>query len=265
MGATNEPKNLGIRISQPFYDAETTDDKNLIFSSSFPTLKEEATGVYNINGLAHAGAFVPVFEHKLSYHPFFLVFDDEGKMRLGPEWQIDENNLYFSDNTPLTTPTAGTGNFRWVVYRLPLFTAFKSKVEVGDSVASGVYSPDYGIKVAKDGKDIDSTDLRDFTIHSKGRSPLVHEVSVKEWGPTEPLGNHEVTPDFAYNPIAFGFTINKNSNKAYNMQNGSQSPPKLNRSDKRIFINSLGANTLKTSIIVFKDPFLAPVTKDIIY
>lgn len=257
---------VGLKLSQPFFDAENASDKDLIFSSSFPLLKEEATGVFNINALPHASELITVYEHRLNYYPFFIVLDDQGKMRLGPEWQISESRLYFQDNSSLFPPVGGSGNFRWTIYRLPIFTPFEAtNVEKSIQAASNVYDSNYGFKFAKDGASIDSTDLRDFVLHSRGRSPLVHSVNVKQWPGGSTIEPHIVTPDFSYNPIAFGFVLNRNNSTVFNMQNGGQAPPTLTRSDKTIKINSTGNITQKSSIIILKDPFLAPKTIQVTY
>jgi hypothetical protein len=266
MGVDQSPKNLGIKLSQPFVDVKTAEDKDLILSSSFPMLKELATGVVNTNGYAHAGALIPIYEHKLGYYPFFLVFDDESKMRVSNEWQVDQNTLYFNDSGIVFPPTAGSGNFRWVVYRLPVFTPFKSSVTDAQTTNVSEYRPDYGLKVVKEGRDINSNDLRDFTIHSKGRSPLVDEVNVKDWAPGSDLTDHTVTPNLPYNPIAFGFTLNRTGTlTTFNMQNGGQAPPVLKRINSRLIIQSTGNITQKSSIIVFKDPFLSTTTLEVRY
>lgn len=261
-----KPANLGIKMSQPFVDVKTAEDKDLIFSSSFPLLKEEATGVININGYAHVGDLIPIYEHKLNYHPLFIVLDDQGKMRLGAEWKIDDNIFYFLDSFFLFPPTGGTGNFRWTIYRLPLFTPFKASITQGSTTRVASYNPNYGLKAAREGKDIDSVDLRDFTLHSKGRSPMVQEVSIKEWILGSALENHDVDPGLDYNPIAFGFTIDRNGNAVtYNLQNGGQAPPTFTRSTDLLRIRTTGNITRKSSIVVFKDPFLSPILKDIRY
>jgi hypothetical protein len=266
MGSDPSPKNMGIRIAQPFVNVETAEDKDLLFSSSFPMLKEEATGVFNINGLPHADTLVPVYEHKLGYHPFFLVFDDQSKMRVSVEWQIDDNMLYFSDPFTLFPPTGGSGNFRWVIYRLPIFRSFKSSQIKKETTRSTIYSPDYGLKVARKGRDIGSLDLRDFTLHSKGRTPLIDQVDVLEWAAGSDLTNHTVTSNLPYNPLAFGFTLPRSGRQAtFSMPNGGQSPPIFMRTSAGLIINSTGNITGKSSIIVFKDPFLSPNLLEIRY
>lgn len=257
---------VGLKLSQPFFDAESASDKDLIASSSFPLLKEEATGVFNINELPHSGGLFPVHNHQLDYYPFFVVLDDQGKMRLDIEWQVDTGNLYFLDSASLFPPVGGTGNFRWTIYRLNVFSPFKStNTETVTTASARAYDPNYGFKFAKEGASIDSDDLRDFTLHSRGRSPLIHSVDVREWPSGAGAESHTVRPDFTYNPIAFGFVLNRPNPRAYNMQNGGQATPKLSRSNGTIEITSTGNSTSRSSIIVFKDPFLAPETIQVTY
>lgn len=244
----------GIKLAQPFHDAITAADKDLIFSSSFPLLKEEATGVIDGDTLPHAGDTITVYNHGLGYYPFFLVFDSYGRLSLSYDyWQITSSALTVFDPFFGTPPS---GKYRWVIYRLPLFTSFASTLKAsGDTAVQREYNPDYGVKVAKAGASIDSTDLRDFTIHSRGRSPLVHQVSTMEWQPGASLIQHTVSPGFDYNPVIFGFVKNRAVDYAYNMINGGQSPPTMNRTGNSAYIQSTGDITEKSSIVVFKDPF----------
>lgn len=261
-----EPKSdVGIKLSQPFFDAETASDKDLYFSSSFPLLKEEKTGVFNINSLPHSGGLVSVYQHKLGYFPFFVIQDDQGKMRLGTEWQVDNFALYFLDSSSLFPPTGGTGNFRWTIYRLDIFDPFEASDKEDGAVSSTVYDPNFGFKFAKAGASIDSDDLRDFTLHSRGRSPLLNVVNVKDWQQGAASESHAYTSTLPYNPLAFAFVQQRGVPRAYNMQNGGQATPRLTRADKTITVNSAGNSTQRSSIMTFKDPFLSPNVIQVTY
>lgn len=243
-----------VKVSQSGFDVKTAGDQDLVFSSEFPVLKEEKSGLFDA---ISTSVYVPVYEHNLSYDPFFLIYDSQGQFVLGSGWGVDENKLYIGPDVP-------SGTYRWVVYRLKLFENYEAPALKVQFTSAGGDDRRFGIKISKEGKDISSTDLRDFTIHSRARSPLVHKVSAKDWTGSA-QDNHTVDPGLPYNPIAFGFAKLSNVSAGEpavttNLISGGQSIPKLSRNagTRQIVINSAGTATSKTSVVLFKDPILAP-------
>lgn len=236
---------FGAKLSQPGYDVSSAGAQDLIFSSSFPTLKEAGTGT--VTGKSSSVPII-VFEHNLTYHPFFLIQINKGsggEMDVDNNFWVDDNKLYFGDSNGYS--------YRWAVYRLPLYKDFQSTaLDQGTSISEGVNN-DFGIKFTKDGVDLNSNDLRDFTLHSRGRTPLVHEVSEKDWvqGTTE----HTVYHNLTYIPLAFGFTLQKN-NTTIQVFGSPQASPGIARGIDNITIGSDVNTSLKTSIVILKDPFV---------
>lgn len=243
---------FGAKLSQPGYDVNSAGAQDLIFSSSFPTLKEAATGIITGKNTTNE---VTVYEHNLGYHPFFLVQVNSGsgsEMDVNNNFWVDDKKLYFGDT--------GTASFRWTVYRLPLYKDFQATaLDQGTSVAGGVDN-DFGLKFTKDGKDINSTDLRDFTLHSRGRPPLIHQVSTKDW--VQGVTEHTVYHNLTYIPLAFAFNFGKHtvhgvSGFATIQVFGSpQAPPGISRGIDSIAISSDTLTSVKTSIVILKDPFV---------
>lgn len=252
---------FGIKLSQPAIEISQAGDKDLLFSSSFPLLKEEKSGVYNAPPSSVGNAAELVYEHKLNYYPFFLVFDSAGEMVLGPNWSVSANGLF-------ARRALEEGRYFWVVYRLDIFKAFDAgQVDVGTAPVGG-YSPDFGLKISKEGKDVDSDDLRDFTLHSRGRSPLLSLVDVKQRNSAADDAPHTVSHGLPYNPICFGFVQNDvtQGGRAYNMESGGQGVPLLSReANGDITIDTLFTVGSLSSIIIFKDPFLAPKLVGVAY
>lgn len=247
------------KLAQRFFDARTADDKDLVFSSEFPLLKEEATGVLVASQLGTSNSYQTFFSHKLNYHPFFLIYNSNGELLQSTSWAVDDRRLYVLN--PPSNPL--TQRYRWVIYRLPLYDSFFSGVSDGVSLPTSEPT-NYVLKLAKKGKSIHSTDLRDFTIHSRARSPLVHIVSPHYWkdGDTE----HIVEHGFSYNPIVFGYgkTVALDGKTTF-ISTGGQSQPFLDRRPGTLQILSSTSATTETSLVVFKDPFTAPIVKDVRY
>lgn len=242
---------FGAKLSQAGYDVNNAGDQDLLFSSSFPTLKEEKTGYYTgVNN----NQDVLIYEHNLGYVPFILVQINKGS---GSEMVSD--NTWFWDENKLYTRDATTYKYKWTIYRLPIYQKFASNTDQESSISPGAISKDFGIKFAKEGKRLDSTDLRDFTIHSRGRTPLIHSVDVKDWhtGDTK----HESRHILSYIPLSFAFTQSGVNTfppygKTYQVFPNPQSNPGVGRDVGTVFITSDPTTSLKTSIVILKDPFI---------
>ena len=251
---------FGAKLSQAGFDVNTAGNQDLLFSSSFPTLKEEKTGTYiGVNN----NSDVLIYEHNLGYVPFFLVQVNKGsgsEMISDNTWFVDENKIYTRDATNY--------KYRWTIYRLPLYQEFFSEPTQQESITQGGFDPDFGMKFAKEGKDLDSTDLRNFTIHSRARTPLVHSVSVKEWhtGDTQ----HTVQHGLTYVPLAFGFTQSGVNTfppygKTYQVFPSPQANPGIGRGIDSVLIGSDPITSAKTSIVILKDPFINRDYKQVTY
>jgi len=238
---------VGIKLSQLGFDVNTAADQDLIFSSSWPLLKIAYTGTATFNDASDT----TIFTHDLGYPPFYIAFRIDG-----------DNSYLFNDpqfyvnNTVFGNSGSGAGTditIRYYICRNPLNENFAADVFRTSGVSQSSFDRDFGIKVAKEGKDVSSTDLRDFTIHSGTRSPMIHTI---KYGQLEAVGsNYDLvyTNNLGYNPIFFGF--HSTDNVKFSGLNGrEQSNPKL-------FTSSTGDLTIRNSsatygsLVVFKDPF----------
>lgn len=147
----------GIRIAKPYYDVNTCADKDLIFSSAWPSLQVVYDDTPASSTIEHGLGFPPL---AFSYTPLDTSSPFSG-----------ERGALNVDSTTVYT-TAGQ---RTVVYNLDISTSKQYSVNRTSSVLES-YSPDYGVRIAKEGKSIDSTDMRDFILHSRCQSPLILDV-----------------------------------------------------------------------------------------
>lgn len=166
----------------------TAVDYLLQFSSSWPLLKIHETGV--ISGDV---------THSLGYPPFHFLATTGGRINqlAGDEFAVD--NTILDRFTGSSTP-------RYFICRLSLtenFTA--SSVSGGTTLVSP--SEDYGYKVSIPGEDISSSDLRDFSLYSRTRSLMVHQVTNITMSNTGGGLGWEaiVSHNLGYTPIAFAF------------------------------------------------------------
>lgn len=162
----------GVKLSRPGNNVLTAADVQLGFSSSWPTLKIEYQGLYSVNKAANT----VLYTHDLGYVPMFLFFKVTSGVSTGwnPAGSIQASS---TDIKFFTNGGVGTQDYYIIVFRLPLLENFTASIVDRPLEALSDYDDNYGIKVATDGNDISSTDLRDFTIHSRALTPNVHIVS----------------------------------------------------------------------------------------
>lgn len=180
---------FGAKGSLPGYDVGTAIDYLMQFNSSWPHLKVHETGTSS-----------STVTHDLGYPPFHFIastFAAGGiDQSAHDEWSVDSTQLIRA---------LGSGSKRYFIFRLPLDQDFTAP-SVDGGTAKTSDNDDYGFKLAKPGKNIASTDMRDFALHSGTQSPMVHKVS---HGPMALAGGfgyyYEVAHGLSYTPVAFAF------------------------------------------------------------
>lgn len=251
-----------IKLAQPGYDVATAGDENLIYSSLWPLLKTYAQGGYKTQDIS-----VPnlIANHDLGFTPVFWYFANTpinswlnsgaaGQARRSEYMghvgdgsiQVDAASMKFVPNSPVFV--SGPSQLYYYLFALDITKQYNApSINVG-SADQGT-RPNRVFKVAKDGKDISSTDLFDFVIHSQARSPLIHSVN--------PSGgivkSFVVEHDLTYLPIFFPFVKNDNGSYSplYTGQGGSSS---ITSTENQIIFNDTAGKEI--TIVVLKDPFL---------
>ena len=128
------------------------------------------------------------------------------------------------------------------------------------------YSPDIGMKLVKEGKSIDSTDLRDFILHTRAQAPLVLTV-ITEKSQTGSAGNYNIsyTNPAGYVAWAFGMADNPATPGQYDWANlMAGSPPRLyfENGGTRFRVNYQGT---KACLVVLRDPLFAATDVNVSY
>lgn len=141
------------------YDVRTAPDYLQNFNSSFPLLKTHATGVSS-----------STVNHDLGYFPLHIMADviQPGGIDqfAHDQWSVSETQLVRS---------SGSGNRRYYIFRQSLTDDFTAPT-IDGSGSQGATDADYGFKLSLPGRSAQSSDLRDFSLHSGARSPAIHMV-----------------------------------------------------------------------------------------
>lgn len=169
---------LGLIGSQDGYNVDSAADFHLAFSSNWPLLKIAAQGTFSF---ADRTLDQDIYTHNLNYHPVFWIFEtgaygDYSSGQVRPE--------IFGSGAVTTTKLRWMGSFNgepagavsgyYYVFRYDMTTAYTAETIVTTAATQGAQT-EFGIDIAKPNKDVSSTDLRDFVIHHKTRSPQIHK------------------------------------------------------------------------------------------
>lgn len=236
-------QDVGVKLSQPFYDVNTTSDSNLVFSSGWPSLAVAASGICDGSGK---------IAHNLGFPPFSLGWANTPATMVFPD--MDSTYLY-----------SNPGDYV-VAYDLDI----TKDVDYAYTAASSVVQPydnGYGIKMAIEGKNIDSTDLRDFIVHSRAQSPLVLAVKTEISADAANVAiagspTIQYTNKVGYQTWVFGYVyLNASSRYAF--------APMYSQAYPRLFTDGIKSYLTyfdnKASLVILRDPMFAPTTRSVTY
>lgn len=207
-----QPTTVGFKISKPGYDASRTAGSNYVFNSSWPSLPIafETT----ITNPITSSISTATIAHGLKYAPFAMVWaygpDASGVGNVGTRFipMMDTTNIYLSGGAASTAPFNAT-KLTIRAFALDLSRDIDYNLAPGDTFSTA-YDPNFGVKVVKPGKNINSTDMRDFSIHSRCQSPLILAVKTEATIPAANLGTGignviQYTNPFKYPVWAYAF------------------------------------------------------------
>lgn len=270
--------NIGIKVSSPSSDVHTAMDTQLLYVSSWPTMKIAFSGKATVD----AGTSSTIVTHNLGYAPMFLIYRVNGTTSEFNSYGsvFDGSGVAYigSNSTELKYFASGFGSgsvsFYYYVIAQPLTEAFTASTLKPGAGAIYDNSYDYGIKVAKAGKDINSTDLRDYVIHSNSYSPGIHMVrnglatDPAQVAPS-PAKQFKVTHGLGYEPMALCYVDYGANGYApfvagyYYMVGGVGGPAYIRfytdsttcRLEEDYTLIGKSSATSTTSIVIFKESF----------
>lgn len=267
----SQQQSVGIKISSPGWDSRTCPDYELIFNSSWPALPIafDRTVTVSYNGF---GQPTPAtVDHNLGFVPLTMGWgfsDTSMTLALGRFFPAVSKTTIYLQSGPAGITTA----VNLKCYNIDI-THEQNYVYTQALNAQLPYDPTYGIKVNKEGKSINSSDMRDFILHSRTASPqvlaIVTEASLKVTGAGFNYGTLSYTNPKGYIPWAFGYVvIVQGGVETYVWASpGSQAYPRLILSDtvSMIVANVPPTALPKASIIILRDPLFAPNDVQVTY
>lgn len=237
-----------VKGSTPGYDVGPAADYLLSFNSSWPLLKQQSTGTFSGD-----------ISHGLSYPPFYLICDDEGRV----DQQAGLNSNAGVDSTSLVYGSL-SGARRYFIFRLDITSNYIAPI-IESGTTKTAENDSYVFKMTKPGKSIDSTDMRDFALHSNTKSPMLHKV-VEQAMTIGPDGwNTTISHGLSYIPIVFVFMKPGANTGGYATTRYMLLAPPIGINDatyevdsSNVYITAFGdvfnGGIPRVSVVVLKDP-----------
>lgn len=236
------------------YDLNTAVDYLQTFNSSWPLLKVGSTGNYT-------GAI----NHNLGYYPFYTMASTLTPSSFD---QLAGLNGTYGVSTSQLVRGSGSGSPRYYIFRLNLQENFTAPHIEGDTTELPTVD-NYQFKISKDGKNIKSNDMRDYSLHSGARSPMVHLVSngTTTFNSGSSSRERTVNHDLGYIPTAFAFVKPGAGSSLSGLTNENYYilPPPVGVSAGYYEVNNTAvyvnldsfffSSNAEVSIVVLKDPF----------
>jgi hypothetical protein len=241
-----------IKGTPPGYDVTSAIDYLQSFNSSWPLLKIHDTDTSSAT-----------VDHGLGYPPFHLVTYPSGGFAPGA---IDQNaHNEWSVSSSQLVRASGSGSPRHFIFRLDLTTNFEAPT-ISGSTTQGAQADGYVFKMTKTGADISSTDMRDFSLHSNTRSPMIHKVDHGAMSAGGGLGLQRiVTHNLGYVPLVFAFIRPSTNTLGLSTTRYGIVPAAVGVAGRDYSVNSssvtvradstLFTATPDVSVVILKDPF----------
>jgi hypothetical protein len=266
----------GFKISKPGYDANTSSGSNLVFDSSWPSLPivfEKTITNTITNPISFTTIAVPHNQQKIV--PFAMCWlygpdPNGGTVGTAPYGvrfipAVDRTNIYINPDL-IGVDIFNATKIRVMAFNLDMAT----DIDPGDTFELP-YDNSYGIKVVKPSKDINSTDMRDFVLHSRCQSPLIQAVKTQATtdsaNPTTvSYTNKNASPCWVY-----GF-IESGQSYAAGVPSGAYIPaPYYNQAYPKTFTDGFksyldyDSPDTGASLIILRDPMYAPNKTTVYY
>lgn len=270
---------VGFKISKPGYNAGTTGGQNMVFDSSWPSLSIGFDTTIP-NPVTSFSAPLTTIPHGLGFAPFCMGWyygpDVSGLANTSSRFLVlaDTKNIYLNANYTGCPPfTATTLKLR--AFQLDLNKDINYSLAPGDTSKSA-YDNSFGVKITKStNQNISSTDMRDYSLHSRCQSPLI--LAVKTQATANP-GNANVvqyTNHLSYPVWFYGF-LKMGSSTAANIgvpANTFLPAPYYNQAYPRTFTdgftgylqwtNTGGSADNGATMVVLRDPMFAATQKTV--
>lgn len=267
---------VGFKISKPGYDANKSAGSNLVFSSSWPSLNVvfETTITNTITSFASPAITVA---HGQTFPCFGFVWaigpdtksglGNPAVRRIPAMYNVDSQNFYL--NTAALSNLETDFLFTATKLHIKCFQLDLSKdidyiLAPGDSFRSP-YDSSFGVKWVKPNKDINSTDLRDFAVHSRAQSALILAVKTQETNDASTPDTTQYTSKFRDPVWVYGF-VRSTAGRYRFAPLGGQAYPKTATNGFTTSLQYLsGAGDNGATLVILRDPMFAPTSTAVTY
>lgn len=235
---------VGLKIALPDRDVSSAGDTDLILNSSWPTLQ------IAFETTVTGQAFTP---HNLPFIPFTIIWTKSSSFTYSKSIpDINDTNIFH-----------GTGTVHIKCYNLDI-TKDKEYPFIDPPGAVVNTDTDFGFKMVKEGKSLDSDDLRDYLIHTRCQSPLVLAVKTEETASEHPTQGRQINyqSPYPFPSWVFGFVwvgaLRRYSYAPY----FAQAYPVTRIRDNSYNLQFLDG---RASLVVLRDPFFSPTQVEMNY
>jgi len=181
----------GVKVSQPGYNVKTCADRELLFSSSFKTLKIEKEGLIVVNP-GESG----LISHNLGYYPAFIIYKKTGSI-----WNISSSGYGSIDtsNLNLYVPPVNPITYYYYIFKHRLDSVI-DQTNINLTPTSVKNAGDYGLKISKEGKNITNGNI-DMNITSGLKTHIIHRSG---YG-TSTLDDVTISHNLGYIPMHLAY------------------------------------------------------------
>ena len=270
----DQSDNMGIKLSQLGQDVNGAADQDLVFSSSYPYTKIVARGKITLNSPTSQ----IIYKHNLGYVPGFLIylistsngyFGRENSLLNGSTLQDGEIRMNENQLEYITTNTFSNDNWTiyYIIFDFDITENYKSPKIKTSSILSTNLNNNFGIKVLRNDKtNINSSDIRDFSIHSGTRTPLINKITYSNKLETDETGAYQLsqTIDLDYYPMFIVYTSYNQFKPSYISDDlvnkwiyisGGYGGSEYATINNGKIIYATTGEYINASIVSFKDPF----------
>lgn len=273
------PATVGFKLSKPGYNAATAAGQNMVFDSSWPSLPIAYDSGLITNTITAAGSLATI-AHNLQFPP--LVFgwayfaDPSGIGNVTQRFicASDKVNIYLNGNSNSRPPLNAT-KIRLRAFQLDLSKDINYLLAPGDTFKQA-YDPNFGVKVVRQNKDLNSKDMRDYAVHSRCQSPLILAVKTEATTTNGASNVVQYTSNLSYPAWVYGFIkigttlaggLSMAVNTYYPAPYYAQAYPKVFTDGIKSYIQwTAGAFADNgATLVILRDPMFAATQKAVTY
>lgn len=229
-------QDVGIIIARRDINVNDAGDTDLLLNSSWPTLQIAFEKTVTGQGAT---------EHGLPFVPFTIIWTKSGST-VSKSIPNVSNSLVFH--------SSGTVHIKCYNLDITKDVEYPFIAPPSPTVST---DPDFGLKMVKEGKSLDSEDLRDYIIHTRCQSPMVLAVKTEVSSATHPTQGRQIsyTSPYEFPSWVFGFVWIEATQRYQYAPYFAQAYPVTRISGNSYNLQFLNS---KASLVVLRDPFFAP-------